>query len=83
MASLTTDRISSLRLLKSICRTGQLTAAAQLLGLSPSGASHLLNDLRKDFKDPLFERTGLGLAPTPKMTQQLPRVEPCFRPSTI
>lgn len=75
MASLTTDRISSLRLLKSICRTGQLTAAAQLLGLSPSGASHLLNDLRKDFKDPLFERTGLGLAPTTKMTQLLPRVE--------
>lgn len=71
----TPERISSLRLLVAICKTEQLSAAAQLVNLSPSGASHILNDMKKRFGDPLFQRTGTGLTPTPRMNQLLPRIE--------
>ena len=68
------DRISSLRLLAAIRESGQLSHAAAALGLSPSAASHLLAGLRAHFGDPLFVRTGTGLAPTPRMTELEPRI---------
>lgn len=68
------ERISALRLLFAICKTKQLSAAASRIGLSASGASHMLTDLKDQFQDPLFNRTGVGLTPTPKMEQLLPRI---------
>lgn len=42
-----------------------LTIAGQMVGLSPSAASHALARLRTVFKEPLFVRLPHGLAPTP------------------
>ncbi|MEM6296857.1 MAG: LysR family transcriptional regulator [Myxococcota bacterium] len=39
-------------------------AAAVELGVTPSAVSHTLRELRAVFDDPLFVRTGAGLAPT-------------------
>lgn len=41
-----------------------LTRAARRLGLSQSAVSHALQRLREQLGDPLFERSGRGVAPT-------------------
>jgi len=48
-----------------IYREGNLTRAAQQLHLSQPAVSHALARLRERFDDPLFERAGKGMAPTP------------------
>jgi len=48
-----------------IYREGNLTKAAQQLHLSQPAVSHALARLRERFDDPLFERAGKGMAPTP------------------
>lgn len=48
-----------------IYREGNLTRAAEHLALSQPAVSHALNRLRETFADPLFERSGKGVAPTP------------------
>lgn len=48
-----------------IYREGNLTKAAQQLHLSQPAVSHALGRLRERFDDPLFERAGKGMAPTP------------------
>ncbi|MDK2778163.1 MAG: LysR family transcriptional regulator [Pseudomonadota bacterium] len=48
-----------------IYREGNLTRAAESLHLSQPAVSHALGRLRERFNDPLFERSGKGVAPTP------------------
>ncbi|WP_430460794.1 LysR family transcriptional regulator [Thalassolituus sp. LLYu03] len=48
-----------------IYREGNLTRAAETLNLSQPAVSHALGRLRERFDDPLFERAGKGVAPTP------------------
>lgn len=48
-----------------IYREGSLTRAAEQLNLSQPAVSHALSRLRECFNDPLFERSGRGVAPTP------------------
>lgn len=48
-----------------IYREGNLTRASQKLNLSQPAVSHALGRLRENFDDPLFERSGKGVAPTP------------------
>ncbi|MCW8354720.1 LysR family transcriptional regulator [Marinomonas pontica] len=43
-----------------------LTKSAERMHLSQPALSHKLNKLRTEFDDPLFVRTGRGIAPTPK-----------------
>jgi DNA-binding transcriptional LysR family regulator len=44
---------------------GSITAAARQLNLTQPAVSHALGRLRTLFNDPLFERRGQGMAPTP------------------
>ncbi|CAG2127825.1 LysR family transcriptional regulator [Cupriavidus plantarum] len=44
---------------------GSITAAARQLNLTQPAVSHALGRLRTLFDDPLFERRGQGMAPTP------------------
>lgn len=48
-----------------IYREGNLTRASEQLHLSQPAVSHALARLRERFDDPLFERTGKGMIPTP------------------
>lgn len=50
---------------EAIYREGNLTRAAQQLHLSQPAVSHALARLRERFDDPLFERAGKGMTPTP------------------
>ena len=44
---------------------GGITAAARTLNLTQPAVSHALGRLRELFDDPLFERRGQGMVPTP------------------
>jgi DNA-binding transcriptional LysR family regulator len=57
--------LTQIRLLEAIHETGNLSAAAQAIGLTQSAASHSLARLRKTCADPLFVRTSKGMRPTP------------------
>lgn len=52
--------------LEAIHRTGSLTAAGDLLGLSQPALSHQLRRLREMFGDPLFLRSPSGMQSTPR-----------------
>ncbi|HEV7320419.1 MAG TPA: glycosyl transferase family protein [Ensifer sp.] len=51
--------------LDALLRENSVSRAAASVGLQPSAMSRLLGQLRKDYDDPLFLRTGHGLRPTP------------------
>ena len=53
-----------LKLLIAIAETGSITAAADRLGVTQSAVSHLLNKLRAITGNPLFVKSGRGIAPT-------------------
>ena len=57
--------IGQLQVVEAVARTGNLTAAADELGITQSAASHTLAKLRKELNDPLFVRTSDGMQPTP------------------
>lgn len=57
-----------------IYRQGSLTKAAEVLYLSQPAVSHALARLREQFNDPLFERQGKGVAPTPLAKNIIERV---------
>lgn len=60
--------LSKLRLLvalDALLRENSVSRAASSVGLQPSAMSRLLGQLREDYADPLFLRTGHGLRPTP------------------
>lgn len=48
-----------------VMATGSVTKAAERVGLTQSGASNALASLRTMFDDPLFERVGHEMRPTP------------------
>jgi DNA-binding transcriptional LysR family regulator len=84
-----------LAVLRELQRTGNVSHAAQNLGLSQSAVSMSLARLRRHFNDPLFVRTSRGMEPTPyaehmfvELEQASKRLEaalghrPHFDPST-
>lgn len=56
---------AQLRAFSAVVRLGSVRAAAGELGISDAGISMLVAALRKELDDPLFTRTGAGLAFTP------------------
>lgn len=54
----------SLRTLLTVLEESSVSAAAERLGLSQSAVSHTLDKLRLALGDPLFVRSGRGIAPT-------------------
>lgn len=57
--------LGQLQLVDAIARSGNLSEAAEEVGLSQSAASHALARVRKELGDPVFVRTPEGLRPTP------------------
>ncbi|RSZ56562.1 LysR family transcriptional regulator [Massilia atriviolacea] len=57
--------ISHLRILDALFKLGKLSAAAEHLGVSQQAVSLQLKKLRDLMRDPLFVRTGHGMAATP------------------
>ena len=53
-----------LQLLLAVVDSGSVTGAAQRLGVTQSAVSHLLDKLRAITGDPLFVKSGRGIAPT-------------------
>ena len=58
--------LNLLQVLDALFEAGSVTAAAQRLGLTQSGASRALARLREALDDPLFVRTRDGLVATPR-----------------
>jgi DNA-binding transcriptional LysR family regulator len=56
---------AQLRAYSAVVRLGSVRAAAEELGVSDAGVSMHVAQLRKELDDPLFSRTGAGLAFTP------------------
>ena len=56
---------AQLRAYSAVVRLGSVRAAAAELGMSDAGISMHVTALRKELDDPLFTRTGAGLAFTP------------------
>jgi DNA-binding transcriptional LysR family regulator len=58
--------LNLLKVFEAILAEGSVSRAAARLGLSQSATSHSLSRLREIVDDPLFERKGDGVRPTPK-----------------
>jgi DNA-binding transcriptional LysR family regulator len=56
---------AQLRAYSAVVRLGSVRAAAEELGVTDAGVSMHVAQLRKELDDPLFSRTGAGLAFTP------------------
>lgn len=65
--------LNTLRLFVLIFQMRSLTAAATRAGLTTAGASRALTRMRTLFGDPLFNRHGSGMAPTPRANELYPR----------
>lgn len=63
-----------LHVLNTLFEEHSVTSAARRLNLSQSAVSKHLARLRDIFEDPLFERTGQGLKPTPRAIELLPQL---------
>lgn len=62
------NRLGQLKLLvafDALLREGSVSRAAADMGLPTSSMSRILQQLREKYRDPLFNRTGQGLIPTP------------------
>lgn len=64
------------RVLLALLEHRSVSRAAEELALTPSAVSHALGRLRTALGDPLFERRGGGLAPTPYAIEVGRRVSP-------
>lgn len=58
--------VELLEVFDEIFKTGNVTRAAERLGMPQSTVSLALNKLRDHFNDPLFTRTAKGMLPTPR-----------------
>lgn len=67
-------KVSHLRLLAEIMRTGSLSEAGASLGMSPSSASRVLKRLQEELDDPLFIRSWRGMVPTERVASMMPTV---------
>ena len=76
------DRLSRGRMivaLDALLSKRNVTLAARDLGLQTSALSRLLAQMREEFGDPLFIRSGRGLVPTPVAESLRPRVQALAR----
>jgi len=70
--------LNLLVIFRAVARRKSVTLAAGDLALSQPAVSHALNRLRDVVKDPLFVRTGKGLALTPRAETLLSAVSPAL-----
>lgn len=63
--------LNLLRVLAALDRSGNVSRAAEALGMSQSGFSTALARLRTRFGDQLFVRTANGMEPTPRARQMI------------
>ncbi len=68
-------KISQLRLVARIMRTGSLSEAAKSLDMPVSSASRALKQLQNELNDPLFIRTWKGMVPTERTEHFFPAVQ--------
>lgn len=66
--------LNLLRAFDALVEAGSVTGAADRLQLSIPATSRALGRLRKAMGDPIFVRSGRGLAPTPFAIRAAPRV---------
>lgn len=71
--------LNLLHVFQAVHRAGNVSRAAEALGLSQPAVSHALTRLRLALHDPLFVRTPGGVAPTPKAEQFARQVESALR----
>ena len=64
-----------LQTFQALIENGQVSAAADALGVGQSNVSRSLAKLRTHFGDPLFVRTQKGMEPTPRAVQIAKSVE--------
>jgi DNA-binding transcriptional LysR family regulator len=64
-----------LKVFDGIWQTASVSQAAERLGIAQAAASTALNNLRAHFDDRLFERTALGMQPTPHAQ----KIQPALR----
>lgn len=64
--------LNLVRVFVAIYETGSMTAAGERLFVTQSAVSQALGRLREQLDDPLFERTGRGMRPTPLATSIFP-----------
>jgi DNA-binding transcriptional LysR family regulator len=67
--------LNALPILREILRHGNLTRAAEALGLTQPALSNMLRQLRLDFADPLIVRNGKAMQLTPKAVQLMQPLE--------
>ncbi|MBY6188364.1 LysR family transcriptional regulator [Marinobacter hydrocarbonoclasticus] len=64
--------LNLLKVFEALYREGNVSAAAAVLHLTPSAVSHALKRLRQQLGEPLFERQGNGMRPTPSCQRMAP-----------
>jgi len=74
MADVRATNLNLLLVFDALVSSGSVTRAAKQVGLTQSGASNALAQLRLHFGDPLFERHGRGVRPTPRALEVAPDV---------
>lgn len=62
------------RVLVAVHQTQSVSKAAEQLHITQPAVSHALGKLREAFNDPLFERDGRSMKPTPKMLSMFPSI---------
>lgn len=68
-------RFGALPTLQAVVRRGNFAAAAQELGLTPSAISQQMRQLEDHFGQPLFDRSGRAVKPTPFALEVVATVE--------
>jgi DNA-binding transcriptional LysR family regulator len=71
--------LNLLRVFDAIFHEGSTTLAAGKLGMSQPAVSNALSRLRQHLDDPLFERVGQGLEPTPRAADAAPQIAAALR----
>ena len=79
MASLRNLDLNLIKVFDAIHATGSVSGAARRMGISQPSVSRSLGRLREHFDDPLFERSGNGVAPTPKAESILDSVKSALK----
>ncbi|OAT39478.1 LysR family transcriptional regulator [Proteus myxofaciens] len=67
--------LNLMKVFEALFEEGSATRASIRLGLTQSAVSASLSKLRIIFHDPLFERTGRGLKPSPRANELAPVIE--------
>lgn len=67
--------LNLIKVFDAIYKTGSVSGAARMMGMSQPSISRGLGRLREHFDNPLFERSGNGVAPTPKAEAMLDSVK--------